>query len=491
MANIIIVGAGVSGLSAGIYARLCGHKATIYERHFKSGGNLTGWDRQGYHIDNCIHWLTGTNPVTKLYKTWQELGVLGDGIEVMQGEALFTFEKDGVRLSLGQSIERFKEDMLAISPEDKKEILAFIRAVKAFQRMNGIAGKNNEKSSTALQKIASVPALVGYYGQSTGELARRFKHPVIVGLFESLMTDYFSALALIMVFATFTGGDGGIPKGSSCGMAERMTKKFLSLGGRLQLKKGVDRINIENGEAESVTLEDGSTDRADYVIVAIDPAVAFGKLLDRELMPKMLKKQYEDAKMKRFSSYHCAMSCDMSDIPFVGDMVIEVAEETKKDLPSKYFMLREFSHEKSFAPEGKNILQAMVYCKEEEAVDFIALSENKEEYKEKKKNIAGAIIRTVGERFPDMKGRLGCLDVWTPATYRRYVGSEIGSWMSFALPPKTAPKKITNRIKGIRNVILATQWLQAPGGLPIAAMSGINAVKTVSRRERKRRTVTE
>ena len=78
LAKIIIIGAGVSGLSAGIYAQMHGHNATIYERHFKAGGNLTGWDRCGYHIDNCIHWLTGTNPVTKLYKTWESLGALGD-----------------------------------------------------------------------------------------------------------------------------------------------------------------------------------------------------------------------------------------------------------------------------------------------------------------------------------------------------------------------------------------------------------------------------
>lgn len=72
MANIIIIGGGVAGLSAGIYAQLNGHNATIYERHFKAGGNLTGWDRGGYHIDNCIHWLTGTNPATKQYNMWQD-----------------------------------------------------------------------------------------------------------------------------------------------------------------------------------------------------------------------------------------------------------------------------------------------------------------------------------------------------------------------------------------------------------------------------------
>lgn len=484
MADIIIIGGGVSGLSAGIYAQMNGHNATIYEKHFKAGGNLTGWDRGEYHIDNCIHWLTGTNPLTKLYKTWQDLGALGD-VEVYQPESLFSFEKDGCRLSLSQSIDQLRGDMLAISPEDKKEILALVRAVKAFQRLNGIAGKSNDKHSNVFQKIFAVPALVKYYSMTTGELAERFSHPVIKGFIKSMMTDYFSALALVMVFATFSSGNGGIPVGSSCAMAQRMTERFESLGGKIHLKTGVAKINTTDEKASSVTLEDGTTVSADYVIVATDPAVAFGKLLDKDLMPKSLKKQYDNPKMSRFSSYHCAFSCDKSDLPFTSDMILEVPQEYRDELNCEYLMLREFSHEKNFAPKGKNILQTMIYCKEKEADSFIKLSKDKTAYKEKKRSIADTVKDIITQKYPELKEKLKCIDVWTPATYRRYVGSEIGSWMSFALPASTVPKKLGNRVKGLKNVVLATQWLQSPGGLPIAASSGIRAIETISKCEKK------
>ena len=42
MAEIIIIGGGVAGLSAGIYAQLNGHKATIYEKHFKAYKEIYG-----------------------------------------------------------------------------------------------------------------------------------------------------------------------------------------------------------------------------------------------------------------------------------------------------------------------------------------------------------------------------------------------------------------------------------------------------------------
>ena len=483
MANIIIIGGGVAGLSAGIYAQMNGHHATIYEKHFKAGGNLTGWDRNGYHIDNCIHWLTGTNPVTKMYKTWKDLDVLGN-VPVYYAESLFTFNKDGYTLSLGQSIDKLGADMLALSPGDRKEIVALVKAVKAFHRINGIAGKNNDEPATSGQKIRAIPPVMRYYGMSTGELAKRFSHPVISGFIESMMTDYFSALALIMVFATFTGGNGGIPAGSSSAMAERMTNRFLSLGGKLHLRKGVSKINTKEDKAESVTLEDGTTHTADYVIVATDPAVTFGKFLSKKLMPKALKKQYNNPRMDRFSSYHCAYACDSAELPFHGDMVIEVPEQYRDVVPADYFLLREFSHEKSFAPEGKNILQTMTYCKEDEAKRFISLSRDKKAYKERKRKIGAATMEIIANKYPELNGKLNCLDVWTPATYRRFVNSEIGSWMSFALPPRTLPLMMKNKVKGLKNVILATQWLQAPGGLPIAASSGINAIKTVLKREK-------
>lgn len=48
MKKIIIVGAGVAGLSAGIHAIQSGFDVTIMEMHNISGGNCTSWSRKGY-----------------------------------------------------------------------------------------------------------------------------------------------------------------------------------------------------------------------------------------------------------------------------------------------------------------------------------------------------------------------------------------------------------------------------------------------------------
>jgi hypothetical protein len=98
-----------------------------------------------------------------------------------------------------------------------------------------------------------------------------------------------------------------------------------------------------------------------------------------------------------------------------------------------------------------------------------------------------AVQEILFDRMPALKGKMTCIDSWTPATYNRFVESKVGSFMSFIMPAGSAPIQLSGAIDGLSNVMLATQWQMAPGGLPIAAMSGIEAVKVIGRREKKRK----
>jgi phytoene dehydrogenase-like protein len=49
--KIVIIGGGVAGLSAGIYASVNGFDAEIIEMHSITGGQCTAWDRKGYRME--------------------------------------------------------------------------------------------------------------------------------------------------------------------------------------------------------------------------------------------------------------------------------------------------------------------------------------------------------------------------------------------------------------------------------------------------------
>lgn len=472
MAKIIIIGGGVAGLSAGIYARLYGYEATVYESHKEAGGNLTGWQRGPYHIDNCIHWLTGTNKKTGTYKMWKELGALG-GVEIYGPESLYTYYSGGQSVSLYRDIQRFENQLLSISPGDEKAIKKLTAAVNSAAAFCGLR-EHNAKGVFELLKC---------FGMTAGELASKFRHPLIRGFLSSFLSDVFSAAALVFVYANFFYGNADLPEGGSKAMAERMEKRFTELGGNIF--KGVTVKDLIQGErsAGAVSLSDGSVDFADYFILTSD--ISSYKALTGRPLPQRFNKLYDNKRLIKFSSVHFAFACK-APLPFRGDLLLKLPKALSAELCSKYIALREFSHEPGFAPDKETVLQAFFFCTERTCRDFIIMSDNKGLYKNKKKQLCEAVYGFIVRTFPELSGKLRLIDTWTPATYKKYTDSVSGTYMSFAFTSGFIPRRLNNRADGLDNVFFATQWLQPPGGLPIAASAGKDAIETINRIESKK-----
>lgn len=472
MKKVLIIGGGVAGLSAGIYLAKSGVDCHIFEKQTVAGGNLTGWNRQGHHIDNCVHWLTGTNPKTDYYKSWCEVGALGDGL-VYQPTSLFSSEYDGQTIEMSADIEKTCRDMLALSPEDSEETEKFFAAVKTVMLAEGFsAGKGSKRRWWAVRMLS---VLRKYHGVSLMQLGARFKHPLLQKLFSDYILGDFSAVALIYTYAHFAGGDAALPVGGSFAMAQRMRKKFEDLGGKLTLGADVTEIVMSGGRADGIGLADGTYHYADYVVCACDPSVTFGKLLKSD-MPKHISKQYTGKGSLIYSSMHCAFAC-AEKLPFDGSLVTDGAGG---EFASSRVVLREYAHETAYAPHGGTVLQSMVYLLEKDCREWIeARSAGAAEYRAKKKRMAADMEQRILARFPGLTGKLKLIDTWTPATYNRYFDAYSGAWMTSALTPKASfiPKK--SRIPKIKNVFLATQWQQLPGGLPVAMSCGKTAAMCI------------
>ena len=128
--KVVIIGGGVAGLSAGIYALLAGFDAEIYEKNAVPGGECIGWNRKGYHIDNCIHWLTGTKNGTELNELWRKVGAIDDDTQYAPIDAFFSSTYNGRSVTLWNDLERTKRELIAASPEDADEINHFIESVE-------------------------------------------------------------------------------------------------------------------------------------------------------------------------------------------------------------------------------------------------------------------------------------------------------------------------------------------------------------------------
>jgi len=63
--TLVIIGAGLAGLSTGCFAQMNGYSSRILEHHSQPGGVAAAWKRHGYLIDGGIHFLMGTGPARR------------------------------------------------------------------------------------------------------------------------------------------------------------------------------------------------------------------------------------------------------------------------------------------------------------------------------------------------------------------------------------------------------------------------------------------
>ncbi len=479
MKKVIIIGGGVAGLTAGIYGQLSGLDCTIVEKNSFVGGNLTGWERERHSIDNCMHWLTGTHKKSSLHRIWETVGMLGDGIELCRPEAFGSFEVGGRRISLWRDPDRTLSEMLshAASTADVRESKHFIAAVKAFGRIQ----IGETLGATAL------PHFLRYRALSLGELASRFQDPLLKSMIQDLFTPELSALSLIFAYGAFCFGNADLPYGGSKQASERMSDRFLSLGGRLITGVQAEKIVLSGRRAVGVKLADDMTLPCDAVICACDPFFAFEHLLPKKYMPTRLRRARDDEQnIPIFSALHAAFSCDdLTSLP-KNTVIIDIPTFDLDGRRLTRIAVKPYTDRLLPQPDGRAVLQVMIFLSNSEARRWISASKDKEAYKKVKERFGRAMASRIIARYPELRSSLKLLDVWTPASYVHYFHATDGAFMSFAMKPGRALRyHLPSHIRGLKNVRIATQWQRSPGGLPIAARAALMAVKTLVDRKKR------
>ena len=135
--RVIVIGAGVSGLSAAVYAARSGFDVTILEQHTTFGGLSTGWSRKGYFFEGGMHWLTGSSPKLALNQVWKDISALQDNNPIENRDPYYSvILKDGKTVNIWRDIEKTRQEFLAYSPEDKKMINRFCKDLKIFTKVH-------------------------------------------------------------------------------------------------------------------------------------------------------------------------------------------------------------------------------------------------------------------------------------------------------------------------------------------------------------------
>ncbi|ADU27786.1 phytoene desaturase family protein [Ethanoligenens harbinense] len=482
MKKVSIVGAGISGLTAGIYALQSGFQVTIFESHTIPGGASTSWRRKGYLFEGGLHWLTGSSPEMPLHRLWRETGALDDGVQVHNRDPFFTFDYNGQTACLYRDVEKLRAHFMALSPEDKKEIDHLCTDVKKFTKMTmpvmDIRGvKVKKKASMPVSMLfGMLPALSRmpfYANQTVREYAGRFKSPLLRLLLESIIGPTYNAAGVMFTIATLASGDGGYPEGGSLGMALRMAKRFEALGGTIRYGTPVDKVIVQNDVACGVAAN-GENILADAVIVTQDTLAAINTLFDEPIRDPWAEKMRRTTKPMLDTFISVGVQADLSALP---ERVQFIPKEPLVcgGVAEPVVGICNYAGYRGYAPEGCTAVTCTIIG---DSYDYWKACRENGTYQAEKEKLAEAFIAILAERYPQTAGKIAVWDVATPLTYERYLHSYKGSWMTVMGRQNTYYPAKTEHIG---QFYFAGQRLRSPGGLPVAVDSGRRAVQFLCR----------
>jgi phytoene dehydrogenase-like protein len=490
--KIIIIGAGMAGLSAGCYARMNGYEAEIYEMHDKPGGLCTSWKQKGYTFDGCIHWLWGSSPNHDFYRAWEELGAV-QGRRMVDPDVFYRYNRsDGPPLTLYCDADKLEAHMKEMFPDDTKSIKLLCRLIRKLTALRMPYQKAYELYNI-FDIIGLMVKMIPFYRAfnfcnktTMEEYASRFKDPFLHEVFQTLLGEKdYTLMGLVITLALLQMRAGGYPVGGSLEFARAIEKRFLDLGGRIFYKKIVDKILEENGRAVGICLDDGTEIRGDYVISAADMRTTLYKMLGGKHMDPMHVELFKSVKLAP-STVQISFGANMdlsSRIECMGDL-FKTGSLAGHNVD--WLMLRNYAIDPTLAPPGRSVLICLGTIEDYEYWE--KLSSDKKAYKAVKEKLATAAADFVDTIYPGFKSAIEVTDVVTPMTYVRYTGNFKGTYMTWIITPDKAKRfrLIRKTVPGLDNFWLSGMWVSPPGGLPSGVISSRHVIQIICRKDKKR-----
>ena len=481
--KVIVIGAGVAGLSAGIHALQSGFDVTIYEQHNIPGGNSTSWKREAYLFEGAMHWVTGSGPNKALHKLWRNVGVINDDTKMYFQKQYFSLNYKGQQVSFYRNLAEFQKHLLEISREDEKAIALLCKEIKMFSvfdmpitDIKGVKVKEKEKSSLS-SLLAMLPALSKmkkYNNMSVSEYVTAFKSPAIRAFLENCLGKDIIAFNLLVTLGQLASEDGAYIEGGSLALAFNMEKRFVSLGGTICYNQKVDKVLVEKQEVSGVVVQ-GKEVSCLAVIVASDTISAVDGLFDQALIDDQWILQMKENTKDRIMActfISLGLQVDLSEYPsslsFFLDQPFKYADTEVSALG-----FHQYSAYPEYAPKG---CTAMTVVLMGDTYDYWLALKKQGSYEQEKKRLAQEVITILTEKLPVIKDKIAVIDVATPLTYQRYCNTYRGGWMN----NMKKGDKMTNYpqvSKSVKHLYFAGQRMMTPGGLPVALFTGRQAVQ--------------
>lgn len=412
--DTIIIGAGLSGLAAGIRLAYFEQRVCILERHYTIGGLNSFYRLRGRDYDVGLHAVTnyavkgGTKgPLAKLLRqlrlAWEDFS--------LAPQIGSTIAFPGVRLNFDNDIGLLTSEVARAFPRQKDNFQRLLGQIVDYDDLNQdifeLSARqilSNTLSDPLLIEMLLCPTM--WYGNAReddmdwGQFCIMFRALYIEG-----MGRPYAGIRLIL---------------------KNLVRKFRSLGGELKLRSGVSRIQVEDGRATGVVLDSGEELPCRRVLSSAG-AVETLRLCDASgeaAAPRPGQLSFVES-LAVLDRPPDSLGCDRTIVFFNDSEKFHWRRPAEGLCDSRTGVIcspNNFAYGEADGALADNLMRITALA------DFgrwQALSED--EYRLEKlrwyDRIAEAAVRFV----PDFRSRVIDTDMFTPTTIRRFTGHENGA----------------------------------------------------------------
>jgi all-trans-retinol 13,14-reductase len=476
--DIIIIGAGLGGLTAGAKLAREGKTVLLIEQHSKPGGCATTFKRGDFILEVGLHEMDGPSPRDMKTRIFNELEVFGY-VEFIKVPEFYHFISDRVNITIPhdpvEAISILKEKF----PGEIDGIDAFFNQILKPKRKPAENEDSREKSlGEFLDSIISNEDLKLVL---LGNLGYFHDDPYSISL------TYYSVAE-----GSYYHGGASFIKGGSQKLSDHLAGYIRRHGGKVVLNHLVTGIIKEDNKLAGITYIKKRGSSPEIITAFADEIIAnnampnIAELLPEEYSLKLnneIRNQKTGASLltiyfgfrnslKTIGNHHYSTFVFDSSIKTQADIL----KNNKGDIHNRSFTFIDYGQiDSGLAPQGKSV--GALCC-----IDYLTEWESlsKKEYKAKKEEVAKIFTQRLEKLIPGISSEIEYYEVGTSATIKRYTLNPGGAVYGFA---QTQGKPVIDTSKISDNLHFASAWGKTGGGFSGAIYSGYLCANNILRKK--------
>jgi phytoene desaturase len=477
--TILIIGAGIGGLSAAIHLAAAGKSVTVLEQNPQVGGKMYEIAADGYRWDTGPSVITMRHVFEELFQTAGRR--FADYVTLKPLDPLTRyFYPDGVVFDASSDLSAMARRIEQLEPHDVEGYLAYLAYAARLHRITGPAFIYDEPPTlrrilqTPLHEMPAVDPL-RTMDQAIRGFVRSPHLRQMLGRFGTYVGgNPFASPATLNVIAhvELTGGVW-YPQGGVYALARAFERLARELGVEIVTHAQVESILVQDGRVNGVRLMNGDTLAGEAVIANTDVATVYERLLPPEYVSPARLHRLTTAEPS-CSGFVLLLGIEGENpqlahhnIFFSSDYRREFDDIFKRrqppDEPTIYVSISSKS-DPDHAPNGhENWFVLVNVPAHDDGYDWRA---HEQQYRDR-------VLARLAAMGLDVRGRIRREERLTPLDLERMNGARRGALYGQSSNDRlSALRRPHNRAADVRGLYFAGGTTHPGGGVPMVTLSG-------------------